>query len=297
MPRLVLLLLVSLSVLSCTQQPPPVAPASSSAGQIPIDCDDGFDIKFKFVDPIPALYQRELERAEVRWESIITGDLPDIDFDYWTHDEYDAHLRARVFINYLVDDLLVVVGEHPLDDFVASSGLILVRSGSRLPVVSSLVLDLDALSDNSTEEIYHIMLHELAHCLGFGMVWNDLGLLSDRGGLHFTGRNARQVFNGTATWYKGASVPVQYDRGHWRTSIFGDALMAQGWVFPYRQRLSTITLAQFDDLGYEVQWMAADVYTVPRPESAKAHVEGEPIRCDLFRGPVRAVDEDGRVVR
>lgn len=299
MPRLVPLLLVPLSVLSCTQQPPPIAPASSLAGQISIDCADEFNIEFQYSDSLDASYRLQLERAAWRWEGIITGDLPAINMGYWKHDEYSHHLKRRIVVDEMVDDLLIVVGQRPLTEFVASSGLVLVRSDSRLPVVSSLALDTRELADNTPEEVYQIFLHEIAHCLGFGLVWDDLGLLDWFGGWsYFTGTNARLMFDALGgDWFTGVIVPVFKDDGHWRASIFGDELMAQGWVFPYRQRLSAITVAQFMDLGYQVNWLAADNYSIPKPESAKTHVEGESIRCDLFRGPVRAVASDGRVVR
>ena len=114
---------------------------------------------------------------------------------------------------------------------------------------------------------------------------------------HFSGFMARVWFNalGGAT-YSGAKVPVQKGNdGHWRTSVFGDELMISGWMPPYQAPLSDVTLSSMRDIGYEVNWNAADRYRVPRPAAKPVVVEATP-RCRIARHPIHVVADDGRVL-
>ena len=108
---------------------------------------------------------------------------------------------------------------------------------------------------------------------------------------------ARVWFNalGGAT-YRGAKVPVQKGNdGHWRTSVFGDELMISGWMPPYQAPLSDVTLSSMRDIGYEVNWDAADRYRVPRP-AAKPVVAETTSRCRIARHPIHTVAYDGRIL-
>ena len=261
-------------------------------------------IEFVFLASLDVTYQLQLERAAWRWSTIVTADIPDIDFRRWPHEEYSYHLRKSFVVERVVDDLLIVVAQRPLGEFIASAGISLVRNSDNLPVVATLALDTQQLNDQTPEQVYFIMLHEIAHCLGFGLIWDDLDLVRLGSGVPwFIGENARIFFNALGgDWFTGAIVPIDRDdMGHWRGSVFSDELMSKGWHYPFRKPISAITVAQFADLGYQVNWLAADNYSVPSKTTRganKAHAEDGHVHRDLFRGePARAVSEDGRVVR
>ena len=149
----------------------------SEEGNIPEVPESNFNIELRFVEDIPVAYQNQLELAAARFERVILSDLPDIDFKTWPVNEYNYHLRKRVVVNQPVDDLLVLVGTRDEPGGVASAGVMRIRVRGKLPVVATLTLDVDALSDNASEDVYSTMLHELSHCLGFGLVWEQLGLI------------------------------------------------------------------------------------------------------------------------
>jgi hypothetical protein len=108
----------------------------------------------------------------------------------------------------------------------------------------------------------------MGHILGIGTLWPDFGLLSGAGTSNplFVGANATAQYNqifGTSS----AGVPVENTGGsgtrdsHWRESILTNELMT-GWAGPGTNLpLSRITVGSLADLGYTVNYAAADVYT------------------------------------
>lgn len=140
----------------------------------------------------------------------------------------------------------------------------------------------------SADALHFTALHEIGHVLGFGTLWDHFGYLQDPAAAapsrppdtHFSGALASAAFNraGGAS-YPGAKVPVENDTArypgaanvHWRESVFGDELMtggvrgARGTFEP----LSSVTVASLADLGYAVDYAAADAFRLPRPQSAQ----------------------------
>jgi hypothetical protein len=154
-----------------------------------------------------------------------------------------------------------------------------------------------------------VILHEMGHVLGFGTIWSEPGiaLLADpvfSGGTdpHFIGTQAIAAFNavGGTGYAGGAKVPVE-DIGdvgtadaHWRESVFGNELMT-GFVNAGQNPLSRVTVASLADLGYSVNLAGSDSYSLG--SSIRALVSGSRLHLgsDIFLGPVRMVDPQGRV--
>jgi hypothetical protein len=109
----------------------------------------------------------------------------------------------------------------------------------------------------------------MAHVLGFGTIWNALGLLSGAGGSdpRFTGADATAEYN-SIFGVAEASVPVENTGGlgtrdaHWRESVFDNELMTGLLNGGIENPLSRITVASFGDLGYEVNLAAADPFSL-----------------------------------
>ena len=123
--------------------------------------------------------------------------------------------------------------------------------------------------------------------LGFGTLWDRFGYLqapsaaaaSRPPDTHFSGALARAAFDRAGgAGYRGARVPVENDATrypgardlHWRESVFGHELMTggtRGSGGPF-EPLSSVTVASLADLGYAVDYAAADAFRLPRPHSA-----------------------------
>ena len=268
-----------------------------------------FDIELVYVHPraLTVAQKALVRQAADRWEEVIVGDLPNVNFASNPINEWiGSPLNATIRVNDVVDDVRIFVGVQPMDEEVWGAGTPLrIRFPSYLPSVAAFVLNPDVLEGwMPDDDLYALILHEMGHCLGFGTIWDDLGLLKNSSvynpsaDTYFFGFQARQAFDqfgGRA--YRGRKVPVEQDgSGHWRWSVFGDELMIGRWVWPYATPLSRITVASMADIGYEVNFNAADAYRVPSTAAAKPVADETRPGCQIFRYPIHVADEEGRVV-
>lgn len=180
-----------------------------------------------------------------------------------------------------------------------------------------------------------VVLHEMGHVLGFGTLWslsgsgfptvNCLQLRSAPPGtlldtyfscLGGTQNAAAQFDSVGGTSYTGsgqgvpsghvvpvencANSPYTYPtcgpgtvNGHWRTTVFGNELMV-GFL-PSNPALSKVTVASLQDLGYTVNYAAADSYShafqAPPAEGAGRLFLGD----DIHHGPLYGIDPSGRI--
>lgn len=251
-------------------------------------------------------HEHLLWRAARRWESVVTGDLPDL----MVEDEVSCFGDRRRYAVRL-DDLLIFADAVDIDGpggVLARAGVCAVREGSRMPVLAAMMYD---VSDLGNPNLYVTVLHEMGHALGIGVLWQFFGLLrnpaSDEPGAdtHFTGPLAVAAFNDAGgRSYSGARVPVENVAGpgsndtHWRYSVFGYELM-NPFLAGGRNPLSAVTIQSLADMGYQVDVNAADSYALP---SASPALQGPPgsatkMHDDVLRGPVVVIGEDGRVRR
>ncbi len=262
-----------------------------------------FDIEIRYwPGSEPDESQRfEIEAAVARWERLLGSGLP------------DAVVRGDAgcgpgspAMDETVDDLIVYVRFVELDA-LAESGPCLVRADGGLPIVGSIWLNqAGALGEPHFPLLTPLVMHELAHVLGFGWLWPKRGLLDDaslHGGEdpHFVGAGARSSFDAIGgTGYQGKKVPVDDSRlagtadRHWRQNPFGEELMTSTIVVGDNP-LSSVTAAAMADLGYDVNMEDADPFVLPLARSARAAVAFE-----LDEGPVpwpiRALDRAGKLV-
>lgn len=211
-----------------------------------------------------AAQQQILQQAVDRWEEIIVGDLPNVTYQGRVIDDL-----AIAFSAITVDGTGGVLGQAAATAF---------RSGSGLPYRGYVQLDTaDVASMQNNGTLLSVLEHEIAHVLGFGVLWDSMGLLSGTrtSSPGYTGANAVAAYNaifGTNV----SSIPVEADGGsgtalaHWEESVLGNELMT-GWINTGQSNpLSRITIASLADLGYQVNLAAADTYTNSLASSAAA---------------------------
>jgi len=122
---------------------------------------------------------------------------------------------------------------------------------------------------------------------------------------HFTGGAAITAFNNQngGNGYTGAKVPVENTCGagtadsHWRESIFDNELMT-GFISGTPNPMSVTTIASLQDLGYSVNSLEADPFTIPSPPPLMATVSrtGIALQNDIRRGTIYVVDDAGRLM-
>jgi hypothetical protein len=109
----------------------------------------------------------------------------------------------------------------------------------------------------------------MGHVLGIGTIWTNKGLLHGAGTSNptFTGAAAKAEF-GKLKGTGPTAVPVENTGGagtrdsHWRESVFRNELMT-GFVGSANNPLSRMTVGSLQDLGYVVDFKAAEPYSLP----------------------------------
>jgi hypothetical protein len=158
----------------------------------------------------------------------------------------------------------------------------------------------------------------MGHVLGVGSLWRDFDLLLDpaddssgRADTSFEGRHALAEFEALGgDGYDGQKVPVENTggkgvaNGHWRESVFGNELMTP-FMSRLNGKLSTLTIASLEDIGYVVSYDEADEYEWPPPREvhldfeAAALDEQEPnidLSSDQLELPLQRVGRNGELL-
>jgi hypothetical protein len=155
----------------------------------------------------------------------------------------------------VVDDLLITAELGNIDGLygiLGQAGPTSVRADSSLPATAQMKFDIVDVNALGLAVFSEVVLHEMSHSLGFGSIWDRLGLVSN--GL-FNGSHAVDEYHlmgGTAS-----GVPVEQDGGsgtagsHWDEETFGNELMT-GYINDGPNYYTAMSAASFADLGYTI---------------------------------------------
>lgn len=228
-------------------------------------------IEVRYTSPLSVSQQNLVTVAVNRWSRALSKNMGDFAFgtpaNYCFTGEpplHGAHHNLLLFIS-----IEKVDGPRGV---LAFTEVCAMSSRDTLPVISHISLDpadLDSLEARGL--LLSVITHEIGHALGFNpQSYVTRGLTG--GGTadpFFTGAAARAEFAKHGAWYTGNTVPLENNNGglgpndpHWRLNTFGDELMVSSLLEGYKSPLSTITLGFFQDLGYTVDFSAADPYEV-----------------------------------
>ena len=243
-------------------QPRPKGALTQWSLALELDGDQrsAFQIDLRLGSGLSSAQQQAFNAAAARWAEIIVGSLPPVRIGEEVIESVQIDAEGR-----FIDGPGQVLGE---------AGPTELRPGSLLPARGIMAFDsadLDQLeADNSLTDV---ILHEMGHVLGFGTLWVDNQLIQGAGSAdpQFVGVSAMREY---ATLTNNASplpVPVANTGGpgtrdgHWREAVLGDELLT-GFISGNVRPLSRLSIAAFEDLGYEVDYAAADPYSLPDPE-------------------------------
>lgn len=189
--------------------------------------------------------QEAFNSAVAKWQQIITAPLPAVNG------------ITGLVINATVSSIDGAGG------VLGQSGPTAFRSGSYLPYKGVIQFDSADLTNLiSNGQFGQVVFHEIGHLLGIGTIWQQKGLVS---GSSYTGtyaNNAYHALGGTGF------IPLETSGGsgtagsHWSETKFGNEIMT-GYLNSGSNPTSTITIGALQDLGYTVNYAAADSYTIP----------------------------------
>ena len=272
-----------------------------------------FDIELVFATSMTAAQEAAFRRAAERWMEILAPtDLPDARMDRTLGCGGDPRFERYV---ETIDDLMIVVAVVEIDGPLGTlgrAGPCWLRVASSLPLYGRIEMDAADLGRLGAADLQEVILHEMGHVLGIGLVWRRLDLLRNPASAtsapdtHFAGPLTIAAFDEAGgTSYGGAKVPVENMGGqgsrnsHWRDTVLAPELMTPYQRLGVAEPLSAITIQSLADLGYEVDATLADPYRLPDAALARA-LEGAPripYGDDIWRGPLIFVDPNGRITR
>jgi hypothetical protein len=222
-----------------------------------------FDIVIQLSGGLTPSQEAIFELAANRWESIIVGDIPDVNSPVYGY----------------IDDVLIDASGEDIDGpggILGMAGPDEFRNGSFLPDHGIMMFDTADLADmEANGSLLDVIIHEMAHVLGFGTIWTALGVYINGSG-QYTGAAALASYRTEFVGQQDAAfVPVELAggggtaNGHWNESDDGGPTgivdtqgrdmqfeLMTGWldspIF-----MSKTTAYQFQDLGYVVNAGAA----------------------------------------
>lgn len=275
-----------------------------------------FSIQLEYETTATPAQQQAFSNAKARWETVITGDLTDVNIS-------GAPACSGVTSTGVVDDLKILVKLEPIDgpgNILGSAGPCLIRNSNSLTIVGVMrfdTADLTTMENNGSLD--DVILHEMGHVLGYGTLWTDFNLLQGAcddnvpgSGTSptFVGTNAVAAFKNSNGGGSATAVPVENFPGsppscnngtrdsHWEEDIFKSEVLT-GFISGTVRPLSLTSVQQFKDLGYVVNTAAADPFNINTQPTVRAGASAEHVyadlRNDIRNEPIYSIDDQGTV--
>lgn len=306
------------NAITATVSGPGFSTGNNSATFSATGCEGGggastYAITLCFVTAMTPSQRSAFEDAATRWGSLITGDLPDVPVTIPSN-QCGPNSPS---LNMTIDDLVIYARIEPIDGvngILGAAGPCYIRSNNGLSLLGQMrfdIADMPALEANN--QLRSVILHEMGHVLGFGLLWQAHNLLINPSTVgappldtYFSGANAIDAFNtiGGSTYTGGQKVPVENKygsgtiNGHWRESVLGNELMTGFLNSSASNPLSVVTVRSLADLGYTVNAAGADPFqlTLSLQALSAPLSEQRAYGNDIIVVPLKRVDSRGRVV-
>lgn len=248
----------------------PVDPYVKASG-LEEQATEAYNITLKFAPGSSSSVVSAMQSAASRWQRVITKGLPSVSANIPA-----GACGSNAAYSGTIDDILVFTGNTNIDGpggILAQSGPCSIRSSSGLTTYSTLVFDTADLGQFSSQ-LADIAVHELGHSLGIGSLWRQFGLVSGVGTSNPVYRGANGVREYRAFGGTLSTVPVENQGGsgtagaHWRETTFKTELMTGYLNSGVFNPLSRMSIGSLQDMGYAVNYGAADSYSLLSSQSA-----------------------------
>lgn len=264
---------VSAYALLPTHEPPPTPSPTRVLVPSPACPDDGRIICLRnrdYGEDDPTRYNIDLSiqvttptsvdafvKARSRWMEIITQDLPgqDLNNNSGGGGGYVDDLRVRTF-EESIDGPGGIVAQARVDEIRRDPS-----TGKVTSVAGIIRFDNDDVAMlMSSSDWEDVILHEMGHVIGFGLLWpaNDLvnGTLGNLQSFDYLGAEGIRVW--TDDWNCNATdaPPVDFFGTHWNECLRNEFMTGVGPPGP----VSTLTLASLEDIGYTVDYALSEAF-------------------------------------
>lgn len=303
-----------------------VVTSGSFVGIVPASIATQYSLEVRYFGGEPTTeVKAAFDRSTARIRGAITGSLGPVALNNVALPSGCG--ISGVVLNETVQDIVIYAQIAKIDGpgkILGSAGPCLIRDVSRLTVIGVMQFDsedLDLLA--STQRLEAVILHEMSHVMGFGTLWDQKSppLITGAGGPdpRFTGTNALSAClaaGGTTLCNGGVAVENCVgiancgggtQDAHWRegnatipgfrTEMMTGFIAGPGVFMAY----SNMTVQSFADLGYTVNSLAADPYTVPNPSlQALLQLGGSAVErkdWEVVRTPSAVVSRNGVITR
>lgn len=215
--------------------------------------------------------------AVARWESIVVGNLD-------SFVPVKAVLPSGMGLTCTdyptqIDDIYICGSDDIIDGAGGTLGfasVLFVRTqGSDInprtgdPYITTLsgrmAFDMDDIVELELKGTWvDVVLHEMGHVLGIGSLWEFNGVYTRGEDFYADGTHAQAEFEALGC---SGLLPVETEFGagtafaHWDEECLSHELMT-GFLSGRDQPFSKITVGSLEDMGYEVDYDAADDYTI-----------------------------------
>lgn len=236
--------------------------------------DNGININFPIHiicnNILSSRYQNAFNIAASRWSRIIVGGLPNSSMPI----NFSDGLIIKAFTSHIDGARNILGSTTPIN---INAGLIKINAGLIKRNSAWMVLDSSDIHRMYIDGILaDVVMHEIAHILGFGTLWADLGLIQGLGtnNPEFIGTNAMHEYAILRRSNQLVPVPIENQGGpgvrdcHWRESVFGSELMTS-YVGDQGHPISRLTIASLKDIGYQVDLNSADSYNLKQDSENK----------------------------
>jgi PKD repeat protein len=243
---------------------------------------DPYDITLRFTGSPTPSQQAAFDAAAARWQQVITQGFPTISLNFAANEAANECASSFPAFNGSVDDILIDAAVVNIDGpggILGQAGPCRVRGDNNLTSYGVMQFDsADIAWLEASGQLDEVIFHEMGHVLGIGTLWDyKRSLLRDAGTKYPRFVGAGAVHEWLMLGGSG-DVPVENCRdrndnpipgcgsgirdGHWREAVFDNEIMT-GFLNSGANPLSRLTIASLEDLGYSVNYGAAEPYTLP----------------------------------
>jgi predicted Zn-dependent protease len=177
--------------------------------------------------------------------------------------------------------------------FAGPTQLATASNSRQLPTAGSATINTRYNTDyNRTPSFLRdTMIHELGHVMGIGTLWERGQSFIDRATATYRANsNAGWAYGEALGRFAQTAIPVERNVfGHWDEGRFREELMTPRAEGPgIATPLSQLTIASLRDLGWNINYGAAQSYTLPPALTAQSSTSSTPSATSLqSRLPVR----------